>query len=954
MLISSINMFAQESDLVFHNYTKEDGLPSSEVYRSFQDEKGFMWFCTDRGMSRYNGFDFENFTTEDGLTDNVITSFYQETPSKFWLLCNNGTLTILEHGKFSAFDHNDKIKEYHPSLRYLSIIIKNNEIFVHNSGYKTFIINAEGEITPIFKFNKNISQVYDIKNNFLFMNLEKPFSIEFKIDSSLIIYDDTTYISIPLKDVGNAADIHNSKIHILEKGIFAYSYKNKILLIKGKKVIQELTFNSKIIYFSFEHGKLWLGLLKNGAFELKYNNNRLKIKRKLISNLSVSNIFIDREKSLWITTLNKGVFYSINPSISFLRNTTNKEILYGNELKRIASNIFISDPNGYFYKYNTILDTIDYAHQFNKNISSISYFKNSNCFIDANFTYNFNIETKSLETIGELSTTTFISKRKLIKRQGNWYSIGNRFLFKFSDGILSIKKIYESVIYDLEENINGTIFIADKNGLLTLIKDSIVPLISGVRVNDIESTMENILCASRGRGLIFYSKNSNKNYKIKDGIISNQLNHINKTTEFEGWISSNEGISQYQINTNNITFNNYTKSHGLPSDEIFHAVSCDSILFVGSKKGLIKTHLNKLKNTFNSNLFLYSIVLNQDTMSYEDIKVITKSTLELTSNKNSIEINLAPLCLNCLDDIEIKVEINGDKQLIKTTKLTLSSLQPNNYNIRFWIKNSNNRWIKANFELNFIIPQSFWLSPFFLILTFITILIILGVLVYFYNKRSKRRLLEKQESLKFQQSALISQMKPHFIFNSLNSIQHKILQDDKFETHRFVSQFGLLMRKNLDYSEKEFITLEEEIDLIKLYLEIENKRLKNKITLNISINNIPNPRKSKIAPFILQPIIENSIWHGLTKVDDENLLLNISFIKSSDKLTVEIVDNGIGINKTIDNKKTSHESKGSKILKKRLQLLEVKYKYKTSYFIQDLSEENKRGTRVTITLPIIE
>ncbi len=219
---------------------------------------------------------------------------------------------------------------------------------------------------------------------------------------------------------------------------------------------------------------------------------------------------------------------------------------------------------------------------------------------------------------------------------------------------------------------------------------------------------------------------------------------------------------------------------------------------------------------------------------------------------------------------------------------------------------------------------------------------------FFYRSNKQQKLANNLLALK----SLRSQMNPHFIFNALNSVNNYISKNDERSANRFLSEFSTLMRAVLENSEEDFIPLSKELELLELYVKLEHSRFSDKFNYSIYIDNYIDIDSFKIPPMLLQPYIENAIWHGL-RYKEEQGFLNINLKqKNKDALEVIIEDNGIGrkksaVLKTENQKK--QRSKGMGNIKKRVAILNEMYKDKVTVQIQDLYEDES-GTKVILTL----
>lgn len=254
-----------------------------------------------------------------------------------------------------------------------------------------------------------------------------------------------------------------------------------------------------------------------------------------------------------------------------------------------------------------------------------------------------------------------------------------------------------------------------------------------------------------------------------------------------------------------------------------------------------------------------------------------------------------------------------------------------------------------------------------ILVTVALLLALLSVFLFYRQSKIRKKQLileeEKNKSIHSQQItemeilSLRSQMNPHFLFNSLNSIRNYILKNEPQIASNYLANFASLMRKILDTTQQNTISLDEEIEMLKLYIELEQLRFSNKYTYNIYIEESIKKEDYSIPSMILQPFIENAIWHGLLhKEEGAHLQINFKELHNNDyEILCEIIDNGIGRKAskeaTLGIKK--HISKGIQITKDRLDRLS-KIKQKNAIQIIDMIDEkgNPKGTKVVILLPV--
>ena len=239
------------------------------------------------------------------------------------------------------------------------------------------------------------------------------------------------------------------------------------------------------------------------------------------------------------------------------------------------------------------------------------------------------------------------------------------------------------------------------------------------------------------------------------------------------------------------------------------------------------------------------------------------------------------------------------------------------------------------------------------------LLLIISVLVIRQNRyKAKQSITAMDHKIsELTQTNLRQQMNPHFIFNTLNSIQYYVFQNDKMSSNNYMSKFASLMRRTLENSRHTAIPIKEELDALELYLELESLRFKEKFDWQITVDDEIDTVFYKIPTMLIQPYVENAITHGLMNKEGKGkLLVDLKLADHSIICTIE--DNGIGRAKALemrDQKNQSHISLGTTITESRLKLVNELYGKNMKVSYTDLADEggNPSGTKVQINIPII-
>lgn len=255
-----------------------------------------------------------------------------------------------------------------------------------------------------------------------------------------------------------------------------------------------------------------------------------------------------------------------------------------------------------------------------------------------------------------------------------------------------------------------------------------------------------------------------------------------------------------------------------------------------------------------------------------------------------------------------------------------------------------NELVKSKLERN---QRIFWYS--------LAALIVIAVIMISIHRN--RQLKHEKQILTLEQDMLRSQMNPHFIFNSLNSIKLYIINNEKENAVYYLNKFSKFIRKILIASTEKEISLEDELDTMQLYMNIENIRFSNEIDFQVHVDKNINTASIKVPSLILQPFLENSLWHGLSsKKDDKKISLHVT--KTSDEfVTISIIDNGIGrkaSEKINDSKSLKRKSVGLAITRARLANFSKGFTSSYKIDIEDLYDDihNPSGTKVVVQIPV--
>ena len=293
--------------------------------------------------------------------------------------------------------------------------------------------------------------------------------------------------------------------------------------------------------------------------------------------------------------------------------------------------------------------------------------------------------------------------------------------------------------------------------------------------------------------------------------------------------------------------------------------------------------------------------------------------------------------------------------------MNYTNLPSGNYTFELQVANNEGLWHKAPLSIPVSIATPWWETWAFRV----TFLLAIAALFYFIYKyrvtiiRNEARMKSEFERkiADVELSALRAQMNPHFIFNCLNSIENYIIKNETFKAAEYINDFARLIRLILQNSRSEFIPLTDEIEALDLYLQMESLRFVDQFEYHIDIDPSVNAHDIEIPPMLIQPFVENAIWHGLIPKKGSGKL-DIRMSRVNGMLTTVIEDNGIGRKKSgelnASMKKHGKRSMGMQITKNRLEVINALYEKNATIRITDLADNTgqSNGTRVELNIPV--
>ncbi|MBP9068243.1 MAG: histidine kinase [Bacteroidia bacterium] len=471
---------------------------------------------------------------------------------------------------------------------------------------------------------------------------------------------------------------------------------------------------------------------------------------------------------------------------------------------------------------------------------------------------------------------------------------------------LKNEDIYPNSLYEHE----GNIYVCtEKNGIIVL------------KNGEVSSVIE--------------TKVDGKTQSVKKVIIANNTLIANLAT----------GLFQYDRKGK--PMRSISATFGLGTKRVIDFKIFGEDLCISHSGGVQRINLNLTPSLTKPTIRFDKILINERVAE-------TNESTEFKSDQRKFQFVFSSPTLKNVGAIKYHYKLRGNDSTwnindFEANRVTYNALDGGSYT--FMVKAENQGEFSKVLEYSFTIAQPLYTRGWFLLLVGVVI-ILFFILIYKWQLKLHQKKSKQINELNASKLAAIqSQMNPHFIFNSLNSIQDLVLKGDVENSYSYITTFSDLVRRTLSYSEKDFIEFEQEIKLLELYLSLEKLRFKKNFSFEIDKGNVED---ILIPPMLIQPFIENSLAHGLLHKEGEKKLK--IWFELSDVLICKIEDNGIGREKAKAIKQrqsTGHESFSGKAIGKRLEILSDVFEGDFGYSYEDLYDRNEAiGTRVVLTIPI--
>lgn len=937
---TSVALYAQHlGEFNKRHFTNEHGLPSKEVHAVFQDSKGYIWMTTDHGLCRYNGYAFETFSTADGLANNTLFKAVFDSKGNMWIVGLNNTLTYYDGHTFHAFARNDLL--HSPMHQGLSLAMdasdtlwylrvnKNGINELYRVAYPDYLEQVPiRDITGPPKGNCFLWPVQDQYLCLRYVSEDGQYHDSLAGKPAITKAENGIWLNVK-HPISKAFQVDDTRLVVIAE------FWGDAMLIQGDSVVYKMPtavgegneLNGATWAYASGPDEVWVGR-RRGLDKYTGYFSGTPHTEHFMPNEYITHVTRDQVGNYWISTGDNGCFMAPDLRFRTLQPNAPLSANHITSIRQYEGALYMGDSKGQVYFINDsqqAVALIDTAHMAPSWESQDFHIDRQGRIWCGDLMTIYNPETKRTE--GEVNNLI----RKIIELKDGHILMAyyNGFVMHEPNGKVWFSNA--SMGYDLRTNAllqttDGRIWLGNTEGLFELHDGAVVscsaqhPLLHH-RVLGMDETPDGrLLLASKGQGLLIRSEEEVRQVNKDQGLVSDFARCVFAESDTRFWVGTNLGLSRVDMDphTGNVSeIVNYSVENGLPDNEINDVLRHGEYLWLATSEGACYFDpASIVANSVVPKALITTVKVNN-----REAKLPLN---ELRYDQNNVSIGFLAINVRTGNRTRYRYRLLGQSaEWSYTTARDVQyvSLPPGSYTFEVAAMNEDGVWNEAPTPLAFSIHPHFSETRWFRIVATALLLLVVAAAIALVIRNSRRKAHVQAQFFRLRQQALSASMNPHFIFNALNSIQDFILQNEHFEANEFLASFSRLIRLNLEISQQSFVSLADELERLQLYLSLEKLRFEDKLRYEVHVHDSIDQRESRIPVMILQPFVENAIWHGiLPKQEGGTVCIHIQQYKQ-EYLLIDIIDDGVGLQTDGPKKRSKHNSLSIKLTQERLNML---------------------------------
>lgn len=881
---------------------------------------------TSKGLVKFDGKDFKLYNWENGLPGSVVFSFFEQSPEQVWVSTVENKLfhfnPCAQPVKFIPYTYNDTLvkifNQYH-QREFIRCISQDEQ-----ANLRISFLNGPGVISIDVQGNWSLTGNLGGTPNDIKRGLHTPgesWEIHYQLKNnytcayttidttgtellSLTLVNDQTKKRHELTKAALEVSVLYVGVsdYCVTENAFCILVSNRLILIRHTS-IQEVFLNSDGLCVLENDDQILVGT-RNGL-EV-FNQNGTKINH-YFKGKAITDLLVDRAGKIWFSTSTHGIFYIPNPDICYF--PQHQQDLQG--VKKLAikdSEIYVFTRGNLFLVLNhqgDLIHRFEHVPEYRETVSNYSG-SDLRAFFGNPLPLNHQKNGPDLYTINSDSLFVRIGVNDI-----NVYRDTSTQVLVFENiPVINAATHIQSRKFLLATN--SGLFIADSAANYSrLFPDD--PVLN-TRLIAVKESGNRWIVTSRDHGIVIISGNSLFHLNSSAGLISDEITAIEPQADSILWIGTSAGLSKVTLAAKGtkISLQNFREEDGLFSEEITDLKIYHDSLWIASPKGIfcIPTQSIQPSRIFSE----YPLITDSIRINNKPESLSPQITLE---ESGILEIYVSQVSFQRHSNVSYEYKIPGitpDWINSADGHFVLSGLAHGDYTLEYRAKKSD--FEKGSIHTLLLHVNTPWYEFWWMKLLYvISSLGGIALILFGINRQLRRKKDKEIEKINLELRVLLSQMNPHFTFNTINAIQHYILQNEKRAAINYLSDFASLIRKTLDFSRRNQILWSEEKDYLTLYTSLEVARFEKQIDLQFDEEFSARVDSIILPPLLLQPLVENAIIHGLSGKEGGKIIISIREHEHFFELGVE--DNGSGIK---PKKRGGNVSHGLNILRQRVAL----------------------------------
>lgn len=962
-------LFLKAQEPAYLHYGVQDGLPGNIVYCGLQDKNGLLWFGTDKGLACYDGTRFYTFGMPDGLSDPEVLNLMEDNKGDLWISCFRKKPNCRRNGRIYNEKTDTLLNQVYFEVGIADFYETGDSIWITGVEDKFYRMDAKGlhhfRLPMVFaaRFASMGGRRYLFSTRSI---------LEYQNDSTFTTIHQFNLDSVPsLRFLG--FEISGNKVLI--------SWGDRLVLLErqGNRFVQlDEQFGVAGRVFTGSDGSFWVCSPRVGAMRFKPGSTDLDDPEVYLKGYSVMTTFEDHQHTRWFGTMGQGLYaLPANAPLVYTQTTdgvmSNITAVFGGD----GGRLYAADLQGdvMVFQHNTMEQKFDL--RFNNN--TLNKCRQIEVLPDGTLWFATDVgvmrhKENQTELIGN---DNLVSAKALLNNRGKLWAVTFDKIASVDPITLEVSTYRSRRFTSLANDDQDNVWAGGIDGLYSL-RDSFVYNwgASFAALNNRISAMaggdgKTLWVATPELGLLRLTVDQGavQQVEIINDSLQTPISNIVSLYQSPGgrlWLSTNKGVYGLTTQWNIIHFDH---NDGLPSNDVNAVFAFGDTLWIGTVGGLVRLAISS-ETTYEAFSTLISALHYQS-----DGKLISQILLDfpfdtvwrLPAEARLVSVDLAGLDFRSTGTrqfictlsqplppwTDLTVDnffgwvFNGFKPKTQTRLLESGSfnfgveMAPGYYILEAIAINNRGEESRESAQIELIMPARWYETIWFWLLVWSS----LGFFIYktVHTQLAIHRMRASISELQLQ--ALQSQINPHFIGNAINSVQQFFYPPDPAKASEYVALLTRMLRRTLEFSERNFIHFGDEVAYDSDYLELNHLRFGDYLVYSIEGADAIAPQ-TPFPSMMLQPLLENATIHGIAP--DGNTVLSLRFEKLGDKLVCTLTDNGIGINAMLQQaNKHGRVSKGLQMLYQKAETINQLYGVNMTLHTFDLGDSSKAGSHGT-------